>query len=164
MLEVTGLDAFYGDAQALHGVDLRVGEGEVVTLVGRNGAGKTTLLRCVMGLHHDVRGTITLDGTDITGAPPHRRARKGLGWVQDDRGVYASLSVEENLTLPPVTDPGSAWSLAQVYEAFPVLADRRSARACSRRTSSGATVSSPRPSARSASNCASERSSASRVR
>ncbi len=127
MLEVTGLDAFYGDAQALHGVDLRVGEGEVVTLVGRNGAGKTTLLRCVMGLHHDVRGTITLDGTDITGTPPHRRARKGLGWVQDDRGVYASLSVEENLTLPPVTDPGSAWSLAQVYEAFPVLADRRRA-------------------------------------
>ncbi|AXH95388.1 ABC transporter ATP-binding protein [Ornithinimicrobium avium] len=127
MLEIAGLDAFYGDAQALHGVDLRVGEGEVVTLVGRNGAGKTTLLRAVMGLHHDVRGTITFDGEDITAMPPQHRARRGLGWVQDDRGIYASLSVEENLTLPPVTDPAKAWSTEQVYQAFPVLADRRRA-------------------------------------
>ncbi|WP_122260726.1 ABC transporter ATP-binding protein [Ornithinimicrobium cerasi] len=127
MLEVRGLDAFYGDAQALHGVDVTVAPGEVVTLVGRNGAGKTTLLRSVMGLHSDVRGTVTLDGEDITGLHPHQRARRGLGWVQDDRGIYASLSVEENLTLPPVTDPGSAWSLSQVYDAFPVLADRRRA-------------------------------------
>lgn len=127
MLEITGLDAFYGDAQALRGIDLHVGQGEVVTLVGRNGAGKTTLLRSIMGLHKDVRGTIALAGDDITRAPAHQRARKGLGWVQDDRGVYASLSVEENLTLPPVTHAGSAWSLAQVYEAFPILADRRRA-------------------------------------
>ncbi|GAA5162240.1 ABC transporter ATP-binding protein [Ornithinimicrobium tianjinense] len=127
MLEVRGLEAFYGDAQALHGVDLVVREGEVVTLVGRNGAGKTTLLRCLMGLHRDVRGSVTLDGTEITGLGPHQRARRGLGWVQDDRGIYASLSVEENLTLPPVTHPDGAWSLAQVYDAFPVLADRRRA-------------------------------------
>jgi branched-chain amino acid transport system ATP-binding protein len=127
MLEVRGLDAFYGDAQALHGVDVTVAPGEVVTLVGRNGAGKTTLLRSIMGLHRDVRGTVTLDGEDVTALHPHQRARRGLGWVQDDRGIYASLTVEENLTLPPVTDPGSAWSLPQVYDAFPVLADRRRA-------------------------------------
>ncbi len=127
MLEIRGLDAFYGDAQALHGVDITVGEGEVVTLVGRNGAGKTTLLRCIMGLHKDIKGSVTLGGQDITRTPAHRRARQGLGWVQDDRGIYASLSVEENLTLPPVTHPATAWSLKQVYEAFPVLADRRRA-------------------------------------
>ena len=127
MLEIDGLSAFYGDAQALHGVDVRVGRGEVVTLVGRNGAGKSTLLRCIMGLHRDVRGTVHLDGQDITGVPAHQRARRGLGWVQDDRGVYASLNVEENLTLPPVTHRDTAWSMEQVYEAFPVLADRRRA-------------------------------------
>lgn len=127
MLEIRDLQAFYGDAQALHGVDVTVREGEVVTLVGRNGAGKTTLLRSIMGLHRDVRGTILLDGDDITGTHPHQRARRGLGWVQDDRGVYASLSVEENLTLPPVTDRSTAWSLKRVYDAFPVLADRRRA-------------------------------------
>lgn len=127
MLEVSGLKAFYGDAQALHGIDLHVDRGEVVTLVGRNGAGKTTLLRSVMGLHPDTRGTVTLDGTDVSRMPPHRRARKGLGWVQDDRGIYASLTVEENLTLPPVTNSASAWSTAQIYESFPVLADRKRA-------------------------------------
>jgi branched-chain amino acid transport system ATP-binding protein len=127
MLEIRGLDAFYGDAQALHGVDITVGQGEVVTLVGRNGAGKTTLLRCIMGLHRDIKGSITLDGRDLTRTPAHQRVRQGLGWVQDDRGIYASLSVEENLTLPPVTHPDTAWSLKRVYEAFPVLADRRRA-------------------------------------
>ena len=127
MLEITGLQAFYGEAQALHGVDLTVSEGEVVTLVGRNGAGKTTLLRSIMGLHRDVRGSITLNGAEITTLAPHKRARLGLGWVQDDRGIYASLNVEENLTLPTVTHPDSAWSLSEVYEAFPVLGDRRRA-------------------------------------
>lgn len=127
MLELRKLEAFYGEAQALHGVDLTVGEGEVVTLVGRNGAGKTTLLRTIIGLHRGVRGSITLNGADITGVPTHRRAQLGLGWVQDDRGIYASLNVEENLTLPTVTDPETAWSTAEVYEAFPVLADRRRA-------------------------------------
>ena len=127
MLEITGLESFYGEAQALHGVDLTVSEGEVVTLVGRNGAGKTTLLRSIIGLHRDVRGSITLDGTELTGLAAHRRARKGLGWVQDDRGIYASLNVEENLTLPPVTNHDTAWSLKEVYEAFPILSDRRRA-------------------------------------
>jgi branched-chain amino acid transport system ATP-binding protein len=126
MLEVTGLTAWYGQAQALHGVDVRVGEGEVVTLAGRNGAGKTTLLRCLIGLHRQAGGTVHFLGQDVTGMPAHRRARAGMGWVQDDRGIYASLTVEENLLLPPkVSD--RAWPLDRVYEAFPVLAERRKA-------------------------------------
>ena len=126
MLEVTALKAWYGEAQALAGVDVRVGEGEVVTLVGRNGAGKTTLVRCLIGLHRQVGGTVHFDGRDVTGMPAHRRARSGMGWVQDDRGIYASLTVEENLLLPPrVSD--RAWTLERVYEAFPVLAERRKA-------------------------------------
>jgi branched-chain amino acid transport system ATP-binding protein len=119
MLEVTGL-------KALHGVDVSVGEGEVVTLVGRNGAGKTTLVRCLIGLHRQVEGTVSFLGRDVSGMPAHRRARAGMGWVQDDRGIYASLTVEENLLLPPkVSD--RAWTLERIYEEFPLLADRRKA-------------------------------------
>jgi branched-chain amino acid transport system ATP-binding protein len=126
MLEVTGLTAWYGQAQALHGVDVRVGEGEVVTLAGRNGAGKTTLLRCLIGLHRQAGGTVRFLDRDVTGLPAHRRARAGMGWVQDDRGVYASLTVEENLLLPPkISD--RAWPLDRVYETFPALAERRKA-------------------------------------
>jgi branched-chain amino acid transport system ATP-binding protein len=107
-------------------VDLRVGEGEVVTLVGRNGAGKTTLVRSLIGLHKRVEGRIEFQGRDATRLPAHKRARAGMGWVQDDRGIYASLTVEENLLLPPkVSD--RAWSLDSVYDVFPVLADRRRA-------------------------------------
>ncbi len=126
MLEIRNLSAWYGEARALHDVDVDVAAGEVVTLVGRNGAGKTTLLRSVMGLHRQVSGAVRLDGTDVSGVPVHRRARLGMGWVQDDRGIYASLSVEENLLLPPVVS-SRAWPLARVYETFPVLADRRKA-------------------------------------
>ncbi|MFC6022147.1 ABC transporter ATP-binding protein [Plantactinospora solaniradicis] len=126
MLEVTGLNAWYGEAQALHEVSVRVGEGEVVTLVGRNGAGKTTLVRCLIGLHRQVGGTVSFLDRDVTRMPAHQRARAGMGWVQDDRGIYASLTVEENLLLPPkVSD--RAWTLERIYEAFPVLADRRKA-------------------------------------
>ncbi|MFD8212524.1 ABC transporter ATP-binding protein [Streptomyces sp. NPDC059697] len=124
MLEIKGVSARYGEATALDEVSLRVGEGEVVTLVGRNGAGKTTLLRCAMGLHREMTGRVELAGKDITAAPPHRRARLGLGYVPDDRGIYAGLSVEENLTLPPAS-PGSVWPLTRIYDAFPVLAARR---------------------------------------
>ena len=126
MLEVRGLKAWYGEAQALDDVDLDVAEGEVVTLVGRNGAGKTTLLRCLIGLHRHVAGSIRFAGTELVGLPAHRRARLGLGWVQDDRGIYASLDVEENLLLPPVVSD-RAWPLEKVYDAFPVLAERRRA-------------------------------------
>ena len=126
MLEVTDLRAWYGEAQALHGVTLNVAAGEVVTLVGRNGAGKTTLVRSLIGLHKHVQGSIELDGRSVMGLPAHKRARAGMGWVQDDRGVYANLSVEENLLLPPVVSD-RAWSTEKVYDAFPVLADRRRA-------------------------------------
>jgi branched-chain amino acid transport system ATP-binding protein len=126
MLEVENLKAWYGEAQALHGVSLEVGDGEVVTLVGRNGAGKTTLVRGLIGLHRHVEGRVTFLGRDVTGLPAHKRARAGMGWVQDDRGIYANLSVEENLLLPP-TVSDRAWELDRVYESFPALADRRKA-------------------------------------
>lgn len=126
MLEVKNLRAWYGEAQALHDVTLEVGAGEVVTLVGRNGAGKTTLVRSLIGLHRQVEGSVTFLGNEMAGVATHRRARAGMGWVQDDRGVYANLNVEENLLLPP-TVSDRAWPLERVYEAFPVLADRRRA-------------------------------------
>ncbi|TDD10429.1 ABC transporter ATP-binding protein [Nonomuraea deserti] len=129
MLRVDRLSAWYGEAQALREVSMRVDEGEIVTLVGRNGAGKTTLLRCLMGLHGSygrTTGTVSLADEDITGLAPHRRARRGLGFVPDDRGVYATLSVEENLLLPPVTKGSQEpWSLKRVYETFPPLRERR---------------------------------------
>jgi len=124
LLSIRDVTAHYGEAQVLRGVSLDVEPGQVVTLVGRNGAGKTTLLRCLMGLHRTMTGRIELDGRDISRLPAHKRCRLGLGYVPDDRGIYATLTVEENLTLPPTTGP-DAWSLEKVYETFPVLADRR---------------------------------------
>ncbi|MFI7542023.1 ABC transporter ATP-binding protein [Actinoplanes sp. NPDC049599] len=125
MLTVEGLNAWYGEAQVLRDVDLTVAEGEIVTLVGRNGAGKTTLLRCVMGLHTQCTGRIGLRGDTAFGTrPAHRRARAGVGYVPDDRGIYATLTVEENLLLPPVVGP-DPWSLRRVYDTFPVLRERR---------------------------------------
>lgn len=123
MLSVRDVIAHYGEATVLQGVSLDVSAGEVVTLVGRNGAGKTTLLRCLMGLHPS-SGRIELDGRDISTLPPHKRCRLGLGYVPDDRGIYSTLTVEENLTLPPTIGP-DAWSLEKIYDAFPVLAERR---------------------------------------
>lgn len=120
------MSAQYDEARVLDEVSLRVGEGEVVTLVGRNGAGKTTLLRCVMGLHRRMTGVVTLGGRDVSTAAPFRRARLGLGFVPDDRGIYAGLSVEENLTLPAVGG-ASPWPLSRIYDTFPALADRRRA-------------------------------------
>jgi branched-chain amino acid transport system ATP-binding protein len=125
MLEIKGLSAWYGEARVLGDVSLNVRKGEVVTLVGRNGAGKTTLLRSVMGLHRQIEGTVSFDGAVLGHGTPDSRAKAGLGWVPDDRGIYASLTVLENLLLPPVVHP-DGWSLERVYEAFPVLADRRS--------------------------------------
>ena len=124
MLCVEGLSAWYGEARVLTDVGLSVAPGEVVTLVGRNGAGKTTLLRSVMGLHRQAEGVVSFDGADVTRRSPDARARLGLGWVPDDRGIYASLSVAENLTLPPLVHP-DGWSIERVYEAFPVLHQRR---------------------------------------
>ncbi|CAA9245712.1 MAG: Branched-chain amino acid transport ATP-binding protein LivF [uncultured Chloroflexia bacterium] len=124
MLKVVGLSASYGEARVLRDVAFEINQGEVVTLVGRNGAGKTTILRCLTGLHKEMRGQLLLEGSDIAPLAPHARARRGLGYVPDDRGVYASLSVEENLQLPPTVGP-DAWSMERVYEFFPVLKARR---------------------------------------
>jgi len=124
MLEVAGLSAWYGQAQALKEVAFRVDDGELITLVGRNGAGKTTTLRCLVGLHREMKGRILLGGEDMSGWSPERRARAGLGYVPDDRGIYATLTVHENLTLPPQVGP-TAWPLDRVYATFPVLGERR---------------------------------------
>ena len=124
MLSVQGLSASYGEARVLEDVSLEVEAGQIASLVGRNGAGKTTLLRCLMGLHRSMTGSIGFDGEDITGRSPHQRARLGLGYVPDDRGIYASLTVEENLLLPPTVHE-QAWPVEKIYETFPVLADRR---------------------------------------
>ncbi len=124
MLKVENLSAWYGEAQALRGINLQVEDGQLVTLVGRTGAGKTTTLRCIIGLHRQVQGRITLDGVDLSNWPADRRARAGLGYVQDDRGIYATLTVEENLLLPPTVGP-AYWSLDRIYEMFPILKTRR---------------------------------------
>src|ERR1700716_930664 len=113
-LELEGLSARYGEAQALRDVSLHVSEGEIVTLVGRNGAGKTTLLRCVMGLHRGSPGSIRLKERETAVGAPSPRARAGLAYVPDDRGIYATLAVEENLTLPPVVAE-TRWPLSRIY-------------------------------------------------
>ncbi|GAA0911895.1 ABC transporter ATP-binding protein [Virgisporangium aurantiacum] len=124
MLRVRDLNAWYGEARVLRDVSLDVETGTIVTLVGRNGAGKTTLLRCLMGLHRQQRGDITYDDHPIHRLAPHKRPKRGIGWVPDDRGIYTSLTVEENLTLPPRSND-DAWPLGRVYETFPVLRERR---------------------------------------
>ena len=124
MLRIDNLEASYGQARVLNGVALSVAKGEVVTLVGRNGAGKSTLLRCVMGLHAPYKGLIELEGRDLSGVPAHRRAKLGLGWVPDDRGSYASLTVAESLALPTKVGP-DPWPLEKVYDTFPALYERR---------------------------------------
>jgi len=124
MLEARHVTAHYGQAQALRDVSFEVKEGELITLVGRNGAGKSTTLRCVMGLHRQMSGTVRLGGRDLSGLAAHERARAGLGYVPDDRGIYASLTVEENLLLPPQVGP-TRWPLERVFKAFPVLKERR---------------------------------------
>jgi branched-chain amino acid transport system ATP-binding protein len=123
MLRVEGLHAWYGESHVLHGVDLEVPAGEIVTLVGRNGMGKTTALRCIMGLHRAKQGRITVDDRDITRLAPQQIARLGVGWVQDDRGIYSRLTVLEHLRLPPVVGD-QAWSLDRIFEAFPILRER----------------------------------------
>jgi branched-chain amino acid transport system ATP-binding protein len=123
MLAVEGLRAWYGESQVLHGVDLEVPAGQVATLIGRNGMGKTTTLRAIMGIHREKRGRILLDGRDIASLSPQQIARLGVGWVQDDRGIYGSLSVLEHLLLPPVVSD-AAWSLDKIFSVFPVLKER----------------------------------------
>ncbi len=123
-LRVTGLHAFYGESHILHGMDFNVRRGECVSLLGRNGAGRTTTLRAVLGLTGRRTGSIIVNGTEVIGAPPHRIARLGVGYCPEDRGIYASLSCEENLLLPPRVASGGM-AVDAIYDMFPNLRDRR---------------------------------------
>ena len=123
MLVVRDLQAFYGQSHVLHGVSLAVNPGEVVSLIGRNGAGKSTTLKSVMGVLPDRRGTITFDGHDISRMTSDHIARLGIAWVPEERAIFSTLTVRENLELPPVLRPGG-WTLERVYQAFPILQER----------------------------------------
>jgi branched-chain amino acid transport system ATP-binding protein len=127
MLSVQGLVAGYGGSRVLHGIDLHVGAGEVVTLLGRNGMGKTTTIRAIMGLLPADAGRIAFDGADITGLAPHRIAQRGIGLVPEGRQVFPTLSVEENLVATAANRAGGAprWTLPAVLALFPRLAERR---------------------------------------
>ena len=123
-LRVTGLHAFYGESHVLHGVDCHVDQGEVVTLLGRNGAGRTTTLRALLGLVGNRSGSVLIHGQEAIALPPHHVAHLGVAYCPEERGIYASLSTEENLLLPPQLAPGGM-SLEEIYSMFPNLAERR---------------------------------------
>jgi branched-chain amino acid transport system ATP-binding protein len=123
-LKISGLQAWYGESHVLHGVDFNVGQGEVVTLLGRNGAGKTTTLRSIMGIVGKRQGSISFCGTETTGLPSNAIARLGIAYCPEERGIFSSLSVEENLMLPPVVKAGGM-SVDELYTLFPNLAERR---------------------------------------
>ncbi|MBH3353080.1 ABC transporter ATP-binding protein [Stutzerimonas stutzeri] len=124
LLSVRELNAWYGESHALHGIDLDVHAGETVTLLGRNGVGKTTALRAIVGIIRKRSGAIRFDGKDMLRVPLHRTARHGIGYVPEERGIFSTLTVEENLTLPPVIAKGGM-SLAEIYQLFPNLEERR---------------------------------------
>ena len=124
-LEVSGLHGWYGESHVLHGVDFHVDEGEVVTLLGRNGAGRTSTLRAIMGLIGSRKGSIKVRGTETTTLATHRIARLGIGYCPEERGIFSSLSAEENLMLPPSLE-GDGMSVEQIYAMFPNLKERAS--------------------------------------
>jgi branched-chain amino acid transport system ATP-binding protein len=123
-LRITDLHAFYGESHILHGVDMVVNRGEVVTLLGRNGAGRTTTMKSIMGLVGRRTGSIMINGAEAVNLPPHAIARLGLGYCPEERGIFASLSCEENLMLPPPVASGGM-GLDEIYEMFPNLKERR---------------------------------------
>jgi len=124
-LRLTDVHAFYGESHILHGVDLTVNRGEVVTLLGRNGAGRTTTLKSILGLVGRRTGSIMINGREAVSMPPHRIARLGIGYCPEERGIFASLTCEENLMLPPAVASGGM-SLDEIYAMFPNLKERRS--------------------------------------
>jgi branched-chain amino acid transport system ATP-binding protein len=124
VLSVSGLNAWYGESHILHGVDLDVREGEVVTLLGRNGAGRTTTLKSVLGLVGRRSGSIRINGVEAVDMPTHRIAHLGIGYCPEERGIYSSLSAEENLLLPPTVGEGGM-AVAEIYAMFPNLKERR---------------------------------------
>ncbi|TWG88104.1 amino acid/amide ABC transporter ATP-binding protein 2 (HAAT family) [Cupriavidus gilardii J11] len=128
-LEIRDLHAWYGESHILHGVDLTVNRGEVVTLLGRNGAGRTTTLRAIMGLSGTRKGSIKVNGHETIDLPTHKIAHYGIGYCPEERGIFSSLSCEENLLLPPqlkgAAGNGAGMSEQEIYEMFPNLAERR---------------------------------------
>ncbi|WP_406622805.1 ABC transporter ATP-binding protein [Acidovorax sp. SDU_ACID1] len=125
-LEIRNLEAWYGESHVLHGVDMVVQPGEVVTLLGRNGAGRTSTMRAIMGLTGARKGSVKINGTETIGMPTHRIAHLGVGYCPEERGIFSSLSCEENLMLPPVLKTGTAgMPVDEIYAMFPNLAERR---------------------------------------
>jgi branched-chain amino acid transport system ATP-binding protein len=124
MLKVSDVHAYYGQSHILQGVTLEIGKGEVVSLLGRNGAGKTTTLLTIMGYLSPNPGSITYDGREIGGRPPHRISRMGIGFVPQERGVFASLTVLENLTVAARRGAAGVWTLERVFGLFPRLKER----------------------------------------
>ena len=124
-LEVSDLHGWYGESHVLHGVNFHVNEGEVVTLLGRNGAGRTSTMRSIMGLIGSRKGSIKVRGVETIAMPTHRIARLGIGYCPEERGIFSSLSAEENLMLPP-TLAGGGMSVDQIYAMFPNLRERAS--------------------------------------
>jgi branched-chain amino acid transport system ATP-binding protein len=126
MLELRDVHAYYGESHVLHGMTLRVETGQVATLVGRNGVGKTTTLRAITGILPPRSGTIALDGVALVGRPSDKIAKLGLGYVPEERGILSTLSVYENLMLPPVVGP-SGWPVERIFQTFPNLKERAKA-------------------------------------
>jgi branched-chain amino acid transport system ATP-binding protein len=124
LLKVSGLQAWYGESHILHGVEFDVGHGELVTLLGRNGVGKTTTLRSIMGIVEQRSGSVTFQGRETVGEPSDAIARQGIAYCPEERGIFASLNVEENLLLPPMVKAGGM-SLGEIYQLFPNLQERR---------------------------------------
>lgn len=124
MLRVANLHAFYGESHVLHGIDFNVNRGEVVTLLGRNGAGRTSTLRAVLGLTGQRSGSITVNGRETITLPTHQIAHLGIGYCPEERGIFASLSTEENLLLPPIVASGGM-AVEEIYGMFPNLHERR---------------------------------------
>jgi len=124
-LEIVDLNAWYGESHVLHGINLTVQPGEVVCLLGRNGAGRTSTLRAILGLTDTATGTIKIDGVDVIGKQTHEISGLGIGYCPEERGIFASLSCEQNLFLPPLVGQGTAMSANEIYEMFPNLLERR---------------------------------------
>lgn len=122
-LQIENLHAWYGESHVLHGVNMTVREGEIVSLLGRNGAGRTTTMRAIVGLTGRRTGSIQVRGQEAIKLPPHKVARLGIGYCPEERGIFASLSAEENLMLPPVVGEGGM-SVAEIYDMFPNLKER----------------------------------------
>jgi branched-chain amino acid transport system ATP-binding protein len=124
MLQIANFHAWYGESHILHGVEFGVQEGEIVTLLGRNGAGRTTTLRAIMGLVGSRTGSVLIEGAESVGLAPHKIARMGVGYCPEERGIFAALSAEENLLLPPRLKGAQGMQLEEIYDIFPNLLER----------------------------------------